>query len=143
MGAVRASCTGWPRAAGCVILPSPQHRGKGEHGREKAPRPRRAYRRVGAELPRCHRRARARGQGLDRVSVLENHSRAILASVVSPTQDLSAFLSVLYRAVERYGAPEALATDGGSVFRANQAKAVYEAAGIAKHEIEKGKPWQS
>ena len=35
----------------------------------------------------------------------------------------SAFLSVLYRAVERYGAPEALVTDGGSVFRANQARA--------------------
>jgi Integrase core domain len=77
------------------------------------------------------------------VSILENHGRAILASAVSPTQDLSAFLSVLYRAVERYGAPEALVTDGGSVFRANQAKAVYEAAGVAKHEIERGKPWQS
>jgi putative transposase len=77
------------------------------------------------------------------VSILENHSRAILASAVSPTQDLSAFLSVLYRAVERYGAPEALVTDGGSVFRANQAKAVYEAAGVTKHEIERGKPWQS
>ena len=77
------------------------------------------------------------------VAILENHSRAILASAVSPTQDLSAFLSVLYRAVERYGAPEALVTDGGSVFRANQARAVYEAAGIAKHEIERGKPWQS
>ena len=34
-------------------------------------------------------------------------------------------------------------TDGGPVFRANQARAVYEAAGIAKHEIERGKPWQS
>jgi hypothetical protein len=45
--------------------------------------------------------------------------------------------------VERYGAPEALVTAGGSVFRANQAKAVYEAAGVAKHEIEWGKPWQS
>lgn len=77
------------------------------------------------------------------VTVLENHSRAILASAVTPTQDLSAFLSVLYRAVERYGAPEALVTDGGSVFRANQAKAVYETAGIAKHEIERGRPWQS
>lgn len=77
------------------------------------------------------------------VMVLENHSRAILASAVTPTQDLSAFLSVLYRAVERYGAPEALVTNCGSVFRANQAKAVYEAAGVAKHEIERGKPWQS
>jgi putative transposase len=77
------------------------------------------------------------------VTVLENHSRAILASAVTPTQDLSAFLSVLYRAVEGYGSPEALVTDSGSIFLANQAKAVYEAAGIAKHEIERGKPWQS
>ena len=59
------------------------------------------------------------------VSVLENHSRAILASAVTPTQDLSAFLSVLYRAVERYGSPEALVTGSGSIFLANQAKAVY------------------
>ena len=40
------------------------------------------------------------------ISILENRSRAILASAVSPTQDLAAFLSVLYRAVERYGSPE-------------------------------------
>jgi putative transposase len=46
------------------------------------------------------------------VSVLDNHSRAILASAVSRTQDLASFLSVLYAAVERYGAPEALVTDG-------------------------------
>lgn len=77
------------------------------------------------------------------ISVLENHSRAILASAVSPMQDLAAFLSVLYRAVERYGSPEALVTDGGAVFRANQAKAIYEALGMEKREIERGKPWQS
>jgi hypothetical protein len=29
------------------------------------------------------------------------------------------------------------------VFRAGQARAVYEALGIAKHEIERGRPWQS
>ena len=34
-------------------------------------------------------------------------------------------------------------TDGGGIFRAKQARAVYEALGIAKHEIERGKPWQS
>ena len=28
-------------------------------------------------------------------------------------------------------------------FRANQARAVYEALGIAKHEIERGRPWQN
>ncbi len=77
------------------------------------------------------------------ITVLENHSRAVLASAVSPTQDLAAFLSVLYAAVERYGSPEALVTDGGSVFRANQARAIYEALGVEKEEIERGRPWQS
>jgi putative transposase len=77
------------------------------------------------------------------VSVLDNHSRCILASALARTQDLASYLSVLYAAVERYGSPEALVTDGGSVFRARQARAVYEALGIAKHEIERGRPWQS
>ncbi len=77
------------------------------------------------------------------ISVLDNHSRAILASAVARTQDLSSYLSVLYAAVERYGSPEALVTDGGGVFRATQARAVYEALGIAKHEIERGRPWQN
>ncbi len=77
------------------------------------------------------------------ISVLDNHSRAILSSAPTRTQDLSSFLSVLYAAVEHYGSPEALVTDGGGVFRARQAMAVYEALGIAKHEIERGRPWQS
>jgi putative transposase len=77
------------------------------------------------------------------VSVLENHSRAILASALTRTQDLASYLSVLYAAVERYGSPEALVTDGGGIFRARQAKAVYEALRIRKEEIERGRPWQS
>jgi putative transposase len=77
------------------------------------------------------------------VSVMDNHSRAILASAITRTQDLASYLSVLYAAVERYGSPEALVTDGGGVFRARQARAVYEALGIAKHEIERGRPWQN
>jgi putative transposase len=77
------------------------------------------------------------------ITVLENHSRAVLASAVSPTQDLPAFLAVLYVAVQRYGSPEVLVTDGGSIFRANQARAIYEALGIGKQEIERGRPWQS
>ncbi len=77
------------------------------------------------------------------ISVLDNHSRAILASALTRTQDLASYLSVLYAAVERYGSPEALITDGGGVFRANQARAVYEALGVAKHEIERGRPWQN
>lgn len=74
---------------------------------------------------------------------MDNHSRCILARVVTKTQDLASYLSVLYRAVERYGSPEALVTDSGSVFLANRAKAIYAALGIAKHEIEKGKPYQN
>ena len=77
------------------------------------------------------------------ISVLDNHSRAVLASAVTRTQDLASYLSVLYAAVEKYGAPEALVTDGGGIFRARQARAVYEALGIAKHEIERGRPWQN
>lgn len=77
------------------------------------------------------------------VSVLENQSRAILASGVFRSQDLAAFLSVLYRAVEEYGSPEAFVTDGGSIFRANQAKAVYGALKVRKEEIERRRPWQS
>ena len=77
------------------------------------------------------------------ISVLENHSRAILASAVTRSQDLASFLSVLYAAIERYGSPEVLVTDGGAILRANQARTVYEALGMHKEEIERGKPWQS
>ncbi len=42
------------------------------------------------------------------ISVLDNHSRAILSSALTRTQDLASYLSVLYAAVERYGSPEAL-----------------------------------
>lgn len=77
------------------------------------------------------------------ISVLDNHSRAILSSTPPRTQDLASYLSVLYAAVERYGSPEALITDGDSTFRVNQARAVYEALGVVKEEIERGRPWQS
>ena len=77
------------------------------------------------------------------ISVLENHSRAVLASAVSTSQDLTAYLSVLYAAVERYGAPEVLVSDGAGIFKANQARAVYRTLGIRKETIEKRKPWQN
>jgi transposase len=77
------------------------------------------------------------------ITILENYSRAILASCVSRSQDTSAFLRVLYSAVERYGSPERLVTDGGGIFRAKQALSIYEALGIAKEEIDRGQSWQS
>jgi putative transposase len=77
------------------------------------------------------------------VAILENYSRAVLASSLTRRQDLNAFLAVLYRAVQEYGPPEAFVTDSGSVFLANRAQAIYRALGIRKVEIEKGQPWQS
>jgi transposase len=77
------------------------------------------------------------------ISVLENHSRALLASSVSRSQDLTAYLSVLYSAIKHYGAPEVLVTDSAGVFKANQAQAIYHSLGITKKVIERGQPWQS
>lgn len=41
------------------------------------------------------------------ISILENFSRAILASAISPRQDLTAYLIVLRAAIERHGARRA------------------------------------
>jgi hypothetical protein len=77
------------------------------------------------------------------ISILENFSRALLASVVSPRQDLTAYLIVLRAAVEIHGAPEVLVSDSGGVFKAKQAKAIYEALGIRKEQIDQGQAWQN
>ena len=78
------------------------------------------------------------------VSILENYSRAILASGIFPSQDLSAYLMILYAAIRQHGVPETLVSDSGAVFvTAKQAKAIYAALGIGKREIERGKPWQN
>jgi hypothetical protein len=77
------------------------------------------------------------------ISILENHSRCILASTVSTSQDLTAYLSVLYSAVEQYGSPRILVSDGAGIFKANQANAVYGSLGVTKEVIEKRRPWQN
>ena len=66
------------------------------------------------------------------ISILENFSRALLASAISPRQDLTAYLIVLRAAVEAHGAPEVLVSDSGGIFKANHAKAIYAALGIAE-----------
>lgn len=77
------------------------------------------------------------------ISILENHSRCILASALSTSQDLTAYLAVLYSAVQRYGSPRMLVSDGAQIFKANQARAVYGSLGVTKETIEKRKPWQN
>ena len=77
------------------------------------------------------------------VSILDNYSRAILASAISLTQDTNAYLSVLHAAIERHGSPGTIVTDGAGVFKANRAKTIYRSLGITKEEIERRQPWQS
>jgi len=77
------------------------------------------------------------------ISMLENDSRAVLASTLSRRQDLTAYLMVLYAAIRQHGAPEVLVSDGGGVFRAKQAQQIYEQLGIRKEQIERRQPWQS
>lgn len=77
------------------------------------------------------------------ISVLENFSRAFLASSISPRQDLTAYLIVLRAAIETHGAPEMLVGDGGGIFKAKHAQAIYAALGIQKSVIERRQPWQN
>jgi hypothetical protein len=77
------------------------------------------------------------------ITILENYSRAILASAVSRTQDETAYLMVLYTAIRQHGCPEAIVSDGGAVFKAQQAKAIYQALGIEHQPIKRRQSWQS
>ncbi|NJO81881.1 MAG: transposase family protein [Blastochloris sp.] len=77
------------------------------------------------------------------ITILENYSRAILASAVSRSQDLTAYLLVLFAALQQHGCPEALVTDGGAVFKADQAKQIYAALAITHHRIPRRQSWQS
>jgi len=77
------------------------------------------------------------------ITVFENFSRCVLASAISPTQNQWDFLAVLAEAIRRYGAPEALVTDGGGQFYSSQALQLYDMLGIRKERIEPGEPWQN
>ena len=77
------------------------------------------------------------------IAVLENVSRAMLASLLTPRQDLTAYLIVLRAAMREHGVPEGIVSDSGGIFKAKQAQRIYEALGIEKHQIDKGQPWQN
>jgi hypothetical protein len=95
------------------------------------------------EVPYLEDHALGTGKPVYLISVPGNFSRAILASAVSPRQDLTAYLVVLRAAVEAHGAPEVLVSDGGGIFRAKHAQAVYAALGIRKVEIDRGQAWRN
>jgi putative transposase len=77
------------------------------------------------------------------ISVLENYSRALLASKISPTQNQWDYLEVLFAAISTAGAPSMIVSDGGAIFHANQATDVYSALGIRKERIDPGAAWQN
>jgi len=77
------------------------------------------------------------------ISILENFSRAILASAISLRQDNEAFFAVLYAAIRKHGIPEILISDNGSVFISHATRRVCEQLGIEKKEIKKGRPYQN
>ncbi len=87
---------------------------------------------------------RLKGEGnIYCISILENFSRAILSSAITRRQDTEAFLSVLYPAVRKFGLPEILVSDNGAVFLSHDVRKVYDALGIEKKEIKKGRPYQN
>jgi putative transposase len=77
------------------------------------------------------------------ITILDNCSRAVLASEVTRRQDLGAFLRVLRQALERWGVPTMLVTDSGKVFLAKGAQRVYAGLGIHKAEIARRQSWQN
>lgn len=77
------------------------------------------------------------------ISILENYSRALLASKISPTQNQWDYLEVLFAALATAGTPSAIVSDGGAIFSCNQAMDVYAALGIEKLRIEKRQAWQN
>src|SRR5258708_23851637 len=77
------------------------------------------------------------------ISVLENYSRALLASKISRTQNQWDYLEVLLAALSTCGAPSAIVSDGGGIFYCNQAMDVYASLSIRKERIEPRQAWQN
>jgi putative transposase len=77
------------------------------------------------------------------ISILENYSRAILASAVTRRQNFEEYVAMLYAAIRKHGCPEALVSDHGGVFRDHRAMQIYSTLGIQKKEIDKRQAWQN
>jgi hypothetical protein len=77
------------------------------------------------------------------ITIFENFSRAVLSSAISASQTQWDYLAVLADAIRRYGAPEAIVTDGGGQFYSTAALQLYDMLGIRKERIEPGEPWMN
>lgn len=63
--------------------------------------------------------------------------------MASPNQDLTAVLQILFAPLSAYGCPQAVISDNGSVFTANNYLGILRNLEIEPVHIEKGKPWQN
>ncbi len=114
------------------------------HPREKKPMPfRAAYRHQYWSVDIRYLDHQLGGGNVYVITVLENYSRAVLASAISRTQNTTAFLIVLFAAIQQHGSPDGLVSDSGGVFLSKQAVDIYTRLGIAKHQIDKGQAWQN
>jgi putative transposase len=77
------------------------------------------------------------------ITIFENFSRSVLSSAISASQTQWDYLSVLADAIRRYGAPEAIVTDGGGQFHSTVALQLYDMLGIRKERIDAGEPWEN
>jgi transposase InsO family protein len=83
------------------------------------------------------------GRWVYSICILEGYSRMILAGMASEHQDLPALLQLLFAALSAYGCPEAIVSDHGAVFRAEDYVAILKALEIEPKYIELRKPWQN
>ena len=83
------------------------------------------------------------GRWVYSVWILEGSSRMILAGMASEHHDLPALLPLLFAALSAYGCPEAIVSDHGAVFRADDDVALRKALEIEPPDIELRKPWQT
>src|SRR5207248_4063785 len=75
------------------------------------------------------------------ITIFENFSRMALSSAISASQTQWDYLAVLADAIRRYGAPEAIVTDGGGQFYSTVALQLYDMLGIRKEHIDPGELW--
>jgi hypothetical protein len=74
------------------------------------------------------------------LSVLDDHSRAILAALVAPGEDTVATIAVFQKAALRYGLPERMQFDRGSAFDSEAFRAGIAQCGVHRNFVRSKQP---
>ena len=85
----------------------------------------------------------ANGQRIKCLAVIDEYSRECLAIEVGTSIASHRVMGVLWRLIERYGAPRYLRSDNGPEFIAEAVSKWLESVGTETVFIEPGKPWQN